>query len=176
VSANIILTSPSFPSNKPFYAFFENLLLSENPQGKGEYGIIRHQVKDFITAGIDQFSIALKKEKAPRGHFVNVTNELDALFRDVLRGEVIIEYPIFYIWLKNEEQPSDVLVLEEKKTKPLITAIRTDNSEMNPVDDVKPEEAKQEEVEQKVEQEVEQEEEQKAEQEAEDTPYQQVTQ
>lgn len=145
----------SFPSNKPFHAFFENLLLSENPQGKGEYGLIRHQVKEFVEAGIDQFNIALKKEKAPRGHFVNVTNELDALFRDVLKDEVIIEYPIFYIWLKSEEQPADVLVLEEKKTKPLITPVRTDNAELNLADkeikrehegnDVKPEDKEQQE-------------------------------
>jgi uncharacterized protein YueI len=150
----------SFPSNKPFYAFFENLLLSATPQGKGEYGIIRHQVKDFIEAGIDQFTIALKKEKAPRGHFVNVTNELDALFRDVLKGEVVIEYPIFYIWLKNEEQPTDVLVLEEKKTKPLITAVRED-AEVNTAD---------KETKAKYQEEQEEDEQEEAKQELDDTP------
>ncbi|KAI8070605.1 uncharacterized protein B0P05DRAFT_550358 [Gilbertella persicaria] len=109
----------SFPSNKPFYAFFENLLLCNNPQGKGAYATIRHQLRNFIVAGIDQFVIALKKEKAPRGHFVDMTTVLHALFRDVLKDEQVIEFPIFYIWLKQDPQPSEVLVLEQKK-QPLI--------------------------------------------------------
>ncbi|KAI9478350.1 MAG: hypothetical protein EXX96DRAFT_484705 [Benjaminiella poitrasii] len=117
--------SKRFPNNKPFYAFFENLLLSENPFGKSSYGIIRHQLKEFVDAGIDQFMIALKKEKAPRGHFVNVTEMLHSTFKDVLKGEQIIEYPIFYIWLKNEERPSDILALEDKKL--LITEIQSTN-------------------------------------------------
>ncbi|OBZ90192.1 Box C/D snoRNA protein 1 [Choanephora cucurbitarum] len=127
----------SYPSNKPFYAFFENLLLSENPQGRGSYATIRHQLSDFIDAGIDQFIVALKKEKAPRGHFVNVTSVLDALFRDVLKDEQIIEFPIFYIWLKQDEQPSEVVVLEDKK-QPLIIPLRdeatSDEQQETPLD------------------------------------------
>ncbi|KAI7906020.1 uncharacterized protein BX663DRAFT_428499 [Cokeromyces recurvatus] len=119
--------SKKFPNNKPFYAFFENLLLSEKPFGKSAYGIIRHQLREFVDAGIEQFMIALKKEKAPRGHFVNVTDMLHLTFKDVLKGEQIIEYPIFYIWLKQEEQPSDILVLEDKKV--LITEIQPKEEE-----------------------------------------------
>ncbi|KAI8988559.1 hypothetical protein BDF20DRAFT_815223, partial [Mycotypha africana] len=115
--------SKKFPSNKPLYAFFENLLYAESPQGKSDYHIIRHQVNDFVQAGLDQFKVALKKEKAPRGYFIDVSNVMDALFRDVLKDEVIIEFPIFYIWLKSDEQPSDISVLEEKK-QPLIVPLR----------------------------------------------------
>lgn len=111
----IVFFTFSFPSNKSFHAFFENLLFSATPQGKSSFGIIRHQVKDFIEAGMDQFVIALKREKAPRGHFVNVTHVLDSLFKDVLKGETIIEYPIFYIWLKEDQVPKEVMSLEEKK-------------------------------------------------------------
>lgn len=107
-------------------------MLAENPQGKGAYSTIRHQVKLFIDAGIDQFNIALKKEKSPRGHFVNVTHHIDQLFKDVLKGEHIIEYPIFYVWLKSQEQPPEILFLEDKK-QPLITTI---NSEQGKADDV----------------------------------------
>jgi hypothetical protein len=98
------------------------LLFSATPQGKSSYGIIRHQLKDFINVGMDQFVIALKKEKAPRGHFVNVTDVLDSLFKDVLKGETIIEYPIFYIWLKSDDVPKEVISLEEKKM--LIMAVK----------------------------------------------------
>ncbi|KAL0141029.1 hypothetical protein V8B55DRAFT_1512412 [Mucor lusitanicus] len=108
-----IFWSIEIPSIKPFSAFFENLLLAENPQGKGAYSTIRHQVKLFIDAGIDQFNIALKKEKSPRGHFVNVTHQINDIFKDVLKGEQIIEYPIFYVWLKSQEQPSEILTEEE---------------------------------------------------------------
>ncbi|KAG1110096.1 hypothetical protein G6F42_015442 [Rhizopus arrhizus] len=116
----------SFPQIKPFSAFFENLLLAENPQGRGAYSTIRHQVKLFIDAGIDQFNIALKKEKSPRGHFVNVTHQINHIFKAVLKGEQIIEYPIFYVWLKSQEQPSDILVLEDKK-QPLITTLHSEH-------------------------------------------------
>ncbi|EPB84688.1 hypothetical protein HMPREF1544_08561 [Mucor circinelloides 1006PhL] len=116
----------SFPQIKPFSAFFENLLLAENPQGRGAYSTIRHQVKLFIDAGIDQFNIALKKEKSPRGHFVNVTHQINHIFKDVLKGEQIIEYPIFYVWLKSQEQPSDILVLKDKK-QPLITTLHSEH-------------------------------------------------
>lgn len=114
-----------FPQIKPFSAFFENLLLAENPQGKGAYSTIRHQVRLFIDSGIDQFNIALKKEKSPRGHFVNVTHQINNIFLDVLKGEQIIEYPIFYVWLKSQEQPSEILVLEDKK-QPLITTLHSE--------------------------------------------------
>ncbi|KAI8378489.1 hypothetical protein BD560DRAFT_325234 [Blakeslea trispora] len=140
--------SKKYPSNKPFYAFFENLLLSEHPQGKGSYATIRHQLSEFIDAGIDQFVIALKKEKAPRGHFVNVTSVLDALFRDVLKDEQIIEFPIFYIWLKQDEQPSEVVVLEDKK-QPLIIPLRDQAShpiEEKPLEQVEPPKEKQAEL------------------------------
>lgn len=116
----------SFPSGKPFHAFFENLLFSETPVGKGSYGIIRHQVKDFVEAGIAQFNVALKKEKAPRGHFVNVTSALDSTFKQVLKGENIIEYPIFYIWLKSDDMPKEILVLEDKKM--LIAEIKSEDT------------------------------------------------
>ncbi|KAI8637560.1 hypothetical protein BD408DRAFT_353510 [Parasitella parasitica] len=117
--------SKKFPQIKPFAAFFENLLLVENPQGKGAYSTIRHQVKLFVDAGIGQFNIALKKEKSPRGHFVDVSHHIDLLFKDVLKGEQIIEYPIFYVWLKSQERPSEILVLEKKRQ--LITTIKTEN-------------------------------------------------
>lgn len=91
------------------------MLFSETPIGKGSYGITRHQIKDFIDAGMDQFIVALKKEKAPRGHFINVTHVLDLCFRDVLKNETVIEYPIFYIWLKSDGMPKDVITLEDKK-------------------------------------------------------------
>lgn len=130
-----------FPQIKPFSAFFENLLLSENPQGKGAYSTIRHQVKLFIDAGIDQFKIALKKEKSPRGHFINVTTHIDQLFKDVLKGEQIIEYPIFYVWLKSQEQPSEILVLEDKK-QPLITTINSEQEKADDVDSVVEHESK----------------------------------
>lgn len=64
---------------------------------------------------MDQFMIALKKEKAPRGHFVNMTHVTDLQFKDILKGETIIEYPIFYVWLKTDETPKDILVMEDKK-------------------------------------------------------------
>lgn len=124
-----------FPQIKPFSAFFENLLLAENPQGKGAYSTIRHQVKLFIDAGIDQFNIALKKEKSPRGHFVNVTHQINDIFKDVLKGEQIIEYPIFYVWLKSQEQPSEILVLEDKK-QPLITALHSEQEKTEEEDAV----------------------------------------
>ncbi|CAO3635916.1 unnamed protein product [Mucor hiemalis] len=117
----------SFPSIKPFTSFFDNLLFAESPQGKGSYGIIRHQVKDFVEAGIDQFMIALKKEKAPRGHFVNMTHVKDLQFIDILKGETIIEYPVFYVWLKTDETPKDIIVLEDKKQ--LIATISESSTE-----------------------------------------------
>lgn len=90
-------------------------MLADNPQGKGEYQLIRHELSDFITTGIDNFVIALKKEKAPKGHFVDMTSLLHTTFDDVLKGETIIEYPIFYIWPKSDEKPAEISVLEEKK-------------------------------------------------------------
>ncbi|KAG2204121.1 hypothetical protein INT47_011604 [Mucor saturninus] len=105
----------SFPSGKPFEAFFQNLLFAEKPIGKSNFGITRHQLKDFISAGMEQFVVALKKEKAPRGHFVHVTDMLHQPFKDVLKSETIIEYPIFYIWLKSDGLPKEVVTLEEKK-------------------------------------------------------------
>lgn len=102
-------------------------MFAESPQGKGSYGIIRHQVKDFVEAGIDQFMIALKKEKAPRGHFVNMTHVKDLQFIDILKGETIIEYPVFYVWLKTDETPKDIIVLEDKKQ--LIATISESSTE-----------------------------------------------
>ncbi|KAI7869631.1 uncharacterized protein EV154DRAFT_431945, partial [Mucor mucedo] len=107
--------SKKFPSGKPFEAFFQNLLFAEKPIGKSNFGITRHQLKDFISAGMEQFVVALKKEKAPRGHFVHVTDMLHQPFKDVLKSETIIEYPIFYIWLKSDGLPKEVVTLEEKK-------------------------------------------------------------
>lgn len=91
------------------------MLFSDTPVGKGSYGVTRHQLRHFIEAGLEQFVVALKKEKAPRGHFINVTNALDHCFKDVLKNETIIEYPIFYIWLEADGLPKDVTTLEEKK-------------------------------------------------------------
>ncbi|KAI9334803.1 hypothetical protein BD770DRAFT_332690, partial [Pilaira anomala] len=121
--------SKKFPSGKVFHALFENMLFSETPFGKGSYGIIRHQVKDFVEAGIDQFMVALKKEKAPRGHFVNVTNVLNLDFKDILKGETIIEYPIFYIWLKSDAMPKEIITLEEKKQLIAVIAETEENKE-----------------------------------------------
>lgn len=133
-----------FPSIKPFTAFFDNLLFAESPQGKGSYGIIRHQVKDFVEAGMDQFMVALKKEKAPRGHFVNMSQVMDFQFIDILKGETIIEYPVFYVWLKTDETPKDILELEDKKQ-----LIATISETLAPTEDMETEvetEVKQEEV------------------------------
>lgn len=105
------------------------MLFSETPFGKGSYGIIRHQVKDFVEAGIEEFMVALKKEKAPRGHFVNVTNVLNLNFKDVLKGETIIEYPIFYIWLKSDAMPKEITTLEEKKQLIAVIAETEENKE-----------------------------------------------
>lgn len=103
------------------------MLFADNPIGKSSYAITRHQLKDFICAGMDQFVIALKKEKAPRGHFVNVTDMLEQPFKDVLKSETIIEYPIFYIWLKSDGLPKEVITLEDKKQ--LIAVVKEDNKQ-----------------------------------------------
>lgn len=144
----------SFPSIKPFTAFFDNLLFAESPQGKGSYGIIRHQVKDFVDAGLNHFMVALKKEKAPRGHFVNMSQVMDLQFIDILKGETIIEYPVFYVWLKTDETPKDILVLEDKKQ--LITTITetlTPSEEMDTEVEVKEKEVVEEEEEGEINQE-----------------------
>ncbi|KAG1135835.1 hypothetical protein G6F37_009863 [Rhizopus arrhizus] len=73
------------------------------------------QLKYFIDAGLHQFKVALKKEKAPKGHFVDITDVMDMSFLDILRGEVIVEYPTLHIWLKSDPQPTDILLLEEKR-------------------------------------------------------------
>lgn len=103
----------SVPSSKTLLFFFENMLLAENPLGKGSYGIMRHQLKQFIQAGLDRFVVGLKKENSPQGHFVNVTPLLNASINNVLRGETVIEYPSFYVWLEGEV-PENIR-LEEKK-------------------------------------------------------------
>lgn len=84
---------------------------------------------------MDQFMIALKKEKAPRGHFVNMTHVTDLQFKDILKGETIIEYPIFYVWLKTDETPKDILVIEDKKQLIAVLSETLVDNEM----DIKPE-------------------------------------
>ncbi|CEI92129.1 hypothetical protein RMCBS344292_06400 [Rhizopus microsporus] len=78
-----------FPGNRPFHDFFHNMLFSETPRGKDSFSIMRHELKYFIDAGLEQFRVALKKEKAPRGEFVDVTGILDMSFLDTLRGETV---------------------------------------------------------------------------------------
>ncbi|EIE92497.1 hypothetical protein RO3G_17095 [Rhizopus delemar RA 99-880] len=104
-----------FPGNRTCKDFFQNILFFDTPRGKDSYSIIRHQLKYFIDAGLHQFKVALKKEKAPKGHFVDITDVMDMSFLDILRGEVIVEYPTLHIWLKSDPQPTDILLLEEKR-------------------------------------------------------------
>lgn len=104
-----------FPGNRTCNDFFQNILFFDTPRGKDSYSIIRHQLKYFIDAGLHQFKVALKKEKAPKGHFVDITDVMDMSFLDILRGEVIVEYPTLHIWLKSDPQPTDILLLEEKR-------------------------------------------------------------
>ncbi|KAI8985453.1 hypothetical protein BDB01DRAFT_88013 [Pilobolus umbonatus] len=101
----------SVPSSKSFRFFLQNMLISDHPLGKGSYGIIRHQLADFIEAGIDKFVIGLKKENSPQRHYINKTSLIDASINTILQGETVIEYPIFYIWLEGEVP--DNVILEE---------------------------------------------------------------
>lgn len=103
------------------------MLLAESPHGKGEYQLIRHELNHFIELGINNFSIALKKEKSARGHFVDMTGLLHTAVNDILKDETIIEFPTFYIWPKSDKQPSNVTLLEEKKQ--LITVINQSNND-----------------------------------------------
>lgn len=118
-----------FPGNRPFHDFFHNMLFSETPRGKDSFSIMRHELKYFIDAGLEQFRVALKKEKAPRGEFVDVTGILDMSFLDTLRGETVVEYPTFYVWLKDEPQPSEILSLEEKRV--LIRPLKRSHEEVD---------------------------------------------
>ncbi|KAF7724168.1 hypothetical protein EC973_001240 [Apophysomyces ossiformis] len=92
----------SFPGIKPLSAFFENLLFTETPQGKGSYAIIRHQNRPFVEAGLSRLVVGLKKEKAPDQTYTDVTLELDKPLNEILRGQRIIEFPTWYIWLEGE--------------------------------------------------------------------------
>lgn len=118
-----------FPGNRPFHDFFHNMLFSETPRGKDSFSIMRHELKYFIDAGLEQFRVALKKEKAPRGEFVDVTGILDMSFLDTLRGETVVEYPTFYVWLKDDPQPSEILSLEEKRM--LIRPLKRSHEEVD---------------------------------------------
>ncbi|KAJ8664079.1 hypothetical protein O0I10_000357 [Lichtheimia ornata] len=102
----------SFPSAKPLRGFFDNLLFTETPQGKGAYSVIRYQAKDFVNAGIERFIVALKKPEGPKDTFIDLTPHLDRTWKDLLRGERIIEFPTLYIWLQGD-MDNDIK-LEEK--------------------------------------------------------------
>lgn len=101
-----------FPSAKPLRGFFDNLLFTETPQGKGAYSVIRYQAKDFVNAGIERFIVALKKPEGPKDTFIDLTPHLDRTWKDLLRGERIIEFPTLYIWLQGD-MDNDIK-LEEK--------------------------------------------------------------
>jgi hypothetical protein len=96
----------SFPGGKPFSAFFNNLLYAEKPLGKSDFNIIRHQLKVFVSAGLDQFIVGLKREK----HKEFVLCNLDLSLNEILKGEEVIEYPIVHIWLKGHEDENVKLV------------------------------------------------------------------
>lgn len=102
-----------FPSTKPLRGFFDNLLFTETPQGKGSYSVIRYQARDFINAGIEQFIVALKKPEGPKDTFIDLTPHLDRTWKELLRGERIIEFPTLYIWLQGHMEDNDIK-LEEK--------------------------------------------------------------
>ncbi|KAI8390914.1 uncharacterized protein BYT42DRAFT_554878 [Radiomyces spectabilis] len=91
----------SISHRKSLREFLNNLLFVENPVGGGSYGAIRHQLRDFTLANMDNLVIGLKKE-GQRRTFINVTNLLDLSMADVLRGERIIEFPTFYVWLAGQ--------------------------------------------------------------------------
>lgn len=101
-----------FPSTKPLRGFFDNLLFTESPQGKGSYSVIRYQARDFVNAGIERFIVALKKPEGPKDTFVDLTPHLDRTLKELLRGERIIEFPTLYIWLQGDMK--DDIKLEEK--------------------------------------------------------------
>ncbi|KAI9311696.1 hypothetical protein BX666DRAFT_1994556 [Dichotomocladium elegans] len=100
----------SFPSSRPLRSFFDNLLISEHPQGKGSFSTYRYQVRDFVEAGIDQFVVGLKKPHGPKNTYVDLTPHLNRFFKDILRGERIIEFPTLYIWLQGEVDEGATLV------------------------------------------------------------------
>ncbi|KAI8883766.1 hypothetical protein K501DRAFT_249096 [Backusella circina FSU 941] len=100
----------SFPGGKPFSAFFDNLLYVEKPLGKSDFAIIRHQLKVFAAAGLDQFVVALKREKSKEFVLCN----LDSSLNEILKGEEVIEYPTVHIWLKGHED--DKVNFVEKDT------------------------------------------------------------
>lgn len=101
-----------FPSTKPLRGFFDNLLFTESPQGKGSYSVIRYQARDFVNAGIERFIVALKKPEGPKDTFVDLTPHLDRTLKELLRGERIIEFPTLYIWLQGDMK--DDIKLEDK--------------------------------------------------------------
>lgn len=97
---------------KTLRAIFENMLLAEEPQGKGEFAVIRYQAREFIEKGIDKLAFGLKKEGGRAKTFVNLKPHMDRRLKDILRGERIIEFPIIHVWMEDTMDPD--IVLEEK--------------------------------------------------------------
>ncbi|OAD69344.1 hypothetical protein PHYBLDRAFT_172596 [Phycomyces blakesleeanus NRRL 1555(-)] len=106
----------SIPSGMPLRSFFENMLFSERPIGKTPYSLFRHQVQDFVDAGMGRYVIGLKKEGLPKKSFVNITSYLDKPINESLRGERIIEFPTLYIWLEGNVEPEIELLDKEEYT------------------------------------------------------------
>ncbi|KAI8081370.1 uncharacterized protein BX664DRAFT_340227 [Halteromyces radiatus] len=104
----------SCPSAKSLQGVFENMLLSDKPQGRNSYATIRHQVRHFTETSMNDWVIGLKKEGGKRNMFINLTSMLDQPIAECLKGERIIEYPTIYIWMKDHLDSS--IQLEDKYT------------------------------------------------------------
>ncbi|CAO3634548.1 unnamed protein product [Cunninghamella echinulata] len=100
---------------KTLREILNNILFSDKPQGKNSYATIRYQLRHFIEAGMDQWSIGLKKEGGNnRNTFTNLTTLLDDKLMALLKYERIIEYPTINIWLKDHIDPSLQLMDKQK--------------------------------------------------------------
>ncbi|KAG0177918.1 hypothetical protein DFQ29_004182, partial [Apophysomyces sp. BC1021] len=109
-----------FPGTKPLSAFFENLLFSDTPQGKGSYAIIRHQNRVFVESGISKFVVGLKREKGSSRTFTDISSELHQPLNEILKGERIIEFPTLFVWLQGEVD-SDATLEKRIQPEPLIS-------------------------------------------------------
>ncbi|KAI8074051.1 hypothetical protein BC940DRAFT_267299 [Gongronella butleri] len=75
----------------------DNLLFTSTPHGRQDYATLRHELRAYVEAGMDAWTIGLKQDRSR----INLTPWLDRPVNDCLKHETVIEYPSIVIWLHN---------------------------------------------------------------------------